>query len=404
MRIHDLIILGAGPSGIESALYASRAGLDFLVIEKQSPCTTLQRWGFINMFSPVRMNVSPLGQQVVNDLNGDDILTGREFKHRYFDRLIESEKLADRILSPMRAVSLGRQGLLKNDLVGDKKRADHPFRVMAVDSHGNEQLFFSRALIDATGVYDQPRNLGQGGMPAVGERALHDQIGYHVEDLERPFEDAKTFVVVGAGHSACTAVSLLESNLQNNSEVRLVWIAPNDKALPVQNVEQDPLPERSRIVKRANDIVAKYPDRVELKPGWWVERVANGSNGSRFELSLTDSQGDGAQVEADRIFAMVGFRPDRSLYEELQVHECYASAGPMKLSAALLSSSASTDCLAPLDSADDLYNNPEPNFFIIGAKSYGRSTNFLLQKGHDEIRTIFKQITHDPNLDLYNVD
>ncbi len=40
--------------------------------------------------------------------------------------------------------------------------------------------------------------------------------------------------------------------------------------------------------------------------------------------------------EVDRVIANVGYTPDTSLYRELQVHECYASLGPMKLAAALL--------------------------------------------------------------------
>ena len=35
-RIYDMIIIGGGPAGYTAALYASRAGLDTLVIEKLS--------------------------------------------------------------------------------------------------------------------------------------------------------------------------------------------------------------------------------------------------------------------------------------------------------------------------------------------------------------------------------
>ena len=45
--------------------------------------------------------------------------------------------------------------------------------------------------------------------------------------------------------------------------------------------------------------------------------------------------------------------------------------------------------------------NPEPNFFILGAKSYGRNSNFLLRTGFTQVREVFTLITGKPDLDLY---
>ena len=62
------------------------------------------------------------------------------------------------------------------------------------------------------------------------------------------------------------------------------------------------------------------------------------------------------------------------LYRELQVHECYASLGPMDLAAALLKH-AGGDCLSIPGQGAATLRNPEPNFYILGAKSYGRNSN-----------------------------
>ncbi len=45
--------------------------------------------------------------------------------------------------------------------------------------------------------------------------------------------------------------------------------------------------------------------------------------------------------------------------------------------------------------------NPEPGFFIIGAKSYGRDSRFLIHLGLEQVREVFTLIEGRPELDLY---
>mmetsp|Transcript_13386 Transcript_13386/g.15255 ORF Transcript_13386/g.15255 Transcript_13386/m.15255 type:complete len:224 (+) Transcript_13386:79-750(+) len=94
----------------------------------------------------------------------------------------------------------------------------------------------------------------------------------------------------------------------------------------------------------------------------------------------------------DTVIANVGYRPDTSLYQELQVHQCYATEGPMKLAAALLSSSGanSVDCLAQVVPGKETLRTSEPSFYIIGMKSYGRSSKFLLSVGHQQVQHVME--------------
>jgi len=94
----------------------------------------------------------------------------------------------------------------------------------------------------------------------------------------------------------------------------------------------------------------------------------------------------------DTVIANVGYRPDTSIYQELQVHQCYATEGPMKLAAALLSSSGanSVDCLAQVVPGKETLRTSEPSFFIIGMKSYGRSSKFLLSVGHQQVQHVME--------------
>ena len=88
----------------------------------------------------------------------------------------------------------------------------------------------------------------------------------------------------------------------------------------------------------------------------------------------------------------MGFRPDHSLSRQLQVHECYATEGPIKLAATLLGGSA--DCLDQLSQGIEILKNPEPNFFILGNKSYGTNTTFLLTHGIQQVNTVMNYLKY----------
>src|SRR5207253_288689 len=101
-----------------------------------------------------------------------------------------------------------------------------------------------------------------------------------------------------------------------------------------------------------------------------------------------------------RLVANVGYAPDTTLYRELQVHECYASQGPMALAAAL-AKQAGGDCLTIAASGPASLRTTEPNFFVLGAKSYGRNSHFLMRAGFEQVRDVFAMIAGRPDLDLY---
>lgn len=68
------------------------------------------------------------------------------------------------------------------------------------------------------------------------------------------------------------------------------------------------------------------------------------------------------------------------IYRQFQVHECWATSGPMKPSTALLASS-SVDCLAQTGQGADVLGNLDPDCFILSPKSYRRNSTFLMRVG-----------------------
>jgi hypothetical protein len=75
----------------------------------------------------------------------------------------------------------------------------------------------------------------------------------------------------------------------------------------------------------------------------------------------------------------------------------------MKLSAAILaeSSADSADCLAQTSKGADVLANPEPGFFILGSKSYGKNSNFLIRIGIQQVQEVYSLVEGRPDLNLY---
>ena len=67
----------------------------------------------------------------------------------------------------------------------------------------------------------------------------------------------------------------------------------------------------------------------------------------------------------------------------------------MMLAAALLSAS-SGDCLSETSHGIETLANPEPDFFVLGEKSYGRNTNFLMRVGWQQVDEVFALLGSAP--------
>ena len=398
-----LVVLGAGPIGVEAALHAARRGFNVQILEAESPGAHLIAWGHVRMFSPWTMNCSALGLAALEAegrwpfCDPATCPTGRELAARYVLPLTRTRLLRGRVKNGCRVIGLARDRLLKGDLVGMPERADRPFRILAKRSD-RDVVFEADVVIDATGTFGQPRRLGNGGLPAPGEIDAADRIDYRPVDLksrERAFVGRRV-LLVGDGHTAATSAVALRTLVESDPRTRVLWAVRSEKPPYFDRVSDDPLPGRRQLMDEAEALALGPAPGFELLPGAAIEAVAEAPSGASprsrpLRVTLLLAGGRRSQVIVDRILAHVGFQPDRSIYTELQVHECYASGGPMKLAAALLGA-GSADCLAQPAAAADVLSNPEPGFFILGSKSYGRNSNFLLRTGLQQIEAILEAL------------
>jgi hypothetical protein len=400
-----ILILGAGPIGIEAALYALHLGYDARVLEAGEVGRHPLAWGHVEMFSPWEMNCSLLGIRTLARrgprpfADGGARPTGREFVRGYLVPLARVPPLRGRILEKTLALAVGRHGLTKGDLIGDPARARRPFRVLATRG-GREEIHTADLVLDATGTFGQHRWLGDGGIPAPGERAALARIDYRPPDLAgaRAREYAgRRILLVGSGHSAATSAVALASLVRRDPRTRVLWAYRRNSTYPCVRIPDDPLLSRDRLSAEANALASDPAGGLRVFPG----TVVGGLSPARGGIAVTlGAGGRSRRVVVDRIIATVGYAPDRSLYAELQVHECYATGGPMKLAAALLGEGGG-DCLAQPAASAELLANPEPGFFIIGSKSYGRNPAFLIRSGLGQIRALFAALEDDPSLDLH---
>jgi hypothetical protein len=202
----------------------------------------------------------------------------------------------------------------------------------------------------------------------------------------------RTVLLAGAGHSAQTAARDLAALAARRPGTRVVW-ALREEEPSWGRVEDDPLAERARLADDAAALAAGASPAVEVRRGVVVEALEPAAGG-RLRVTLRrrgeNGAGPGATetVEVDRVLSLTGYVGDHRLYRQLQVHECYATSGPMNLSAALLGA-AGGDCLAQTSHGAAALVNPEPGFFLLGSKSYGRNTTFLMRNGWAQVDEVF---------------
>ena len=76
----QIAIIGAGPVGLETALYARYLGYEVTVYEQGEVAENVLKWGHVSMFTPCGMNRSPLGVAAIDaqwpdrDLPDDELL------------------------------------------------------------------------------------------------------------------------------------------------------------------------------------------------------------------------------------------------------------------------------------------------------------------------------------------
>jgi thioredoxin reductase len=381
--VKTVVVVGAGPIGLEAALGALERGFAVTVLEKGRVGENLRRYGAVRLFSPFAMNVSPRARTLLGSAApaAEDLLTGEEMAERVLEPLARTAALAGRIRTGHAVTAIGRARMTRRELPGHPLRAERPFRIL-VDTARGEEVMEADIVLDASGIYDRPAAVGAGGIPARGERALDGALIQRLGTLQAALSGlaGKDVLLVGHGHSAAGALAAIDA-LPHPPHVTWATRSPNRR--PCVEVAGDPLPERARVTARANDLAADPPAFLSVERRASVEAFE--PRAGRVAASLSGGRGG----VFDAILGFTGYRPDLSFLSELALDispMSEASAGVARALAGV------TDCLSvPAVRAADL-DSGEPAFHLVGAKSYGRLPTFLLRDGIDQLETILDRL------------
>lgn len=187
-HIYDIIILGGGPAGYTAALYASRAGLDTLVLEKMTA-------------------------------GGQMTLTGDIDNYPGFDEGIDGFTLGMKMKK-------GAERFGAKTLFAEVKAVDFSDKIKKVVT--NKEEIFGRAVIIATGA--NPRELGIDSEQDLIGRGIH-----YCAHCDGRFYKDRTVIVVGGGNSAA-ADALYLSRL-----VKKVYLVHRRDTLRATKIYHEPL-------------------------------------------------------------------------------------------------------------------------------------------------------------------
>ncbi len=406
-----IAVLGAGPIGLEAALYARYLGYEVALYEQRTVAQNVLNWGHVRMFTPWELNISSLGLAAILAQFGREFRppkleehpTGAEWAERYLHLLAGTDLLGDSLRERHRILAVSREHFLKHEAPGSPVRNESQFRLLMIDDKGRERVEHAEYVLDCTGVYGQPNSVGAGGIPALGESVFEDYIDYHIPDClgrDRAHFAGRHTLVVGSGYSAATVVCALAELATAEPGTRITWLTrriPEAGAGPIARIEGDRLPARSGLAERANQVAAEGK-LVEHLAGLRVHAVNRRDD--RFVLDLADDDDEHREFTCDILVAHCGFHADDSLHRQLQIHLCYATGGPMRLASSLLAQS-SVDCLDLKSSGPAALCSPEADYYILGAKSYGSNPHFLYLAGLNQIRDVFRIIAGRDTLDVY---
>ncbi|MGV9252607.1 NAD(P)-binding domain-containing protein [Streptomyces sp. NPDC003697] len=390
-----VVVIGAGPVGLAAAAHLVGRGLRPLVLEAGPAAgAAVREWSHVRLFSTWGEVTDPAAEKLLAPTgwtrpDPTAYPSGGDWADLYLQPL--AEVLGETVRTGARVTGVSRAG---RDRVVDAGREDQPFVVHVEYTDGREERLFARAVIDASGTWGTPAPAGGSGLPALGERAAAERIGYRVPDLRDPAVRARyagrRTAVIGSGASAFTALALLAdlAGAGDGTGTKAVWIVRRGlSGSTFGGGAADQLPARGALGLAAK--AAVDAGHAEPVTGFRTEAVEPDADG-RLVLVADD----GRRLDpVDEVLVLTGFRPDLSFLSEIRLGLDERLQAPVALAPLIDPNQHSCGTVPPHGHRE--LAHPERGVHLVGMKSYGRAPTFLAMTGYEQVRSVVAALAGD---------
>lgn len=384
-------IIGGGPVGLAAAAQLAIRDEPFVLFEAGAELgRNFLDYAHVQLFSTWEYNIDKAAKSLL-EKNGvklpdaERLPYGGEIVSEYLKPLGELPEIKPYTHLNSRILHVSRSGLDKMKSAG---RDSLPF-ILEVEMNGDLAEFEAKAVIDATGTWQNPNPVVSGG------RTDKDStVQYRIPDIMNKDNELfmnKNVAVVGSGHSAFNSIlDLLKLN-ESAPETRITWILRRELQQSLFGGGTiDQLEARGALGSRLKTFIEE--GRVHIETGAHIRKLNKNKQG-QFQVTIIQNNVSSELGPFDEIIANTGSRPNFDFLGEIR----YAFDPSLESVPALapLIDPNIHSCGTVRPHGEKELRQPEKDFYIVGAKSYGRAPTFLMATGYEQVRSVVAYLTGD---------
>jgi hypothetical protein len=189
-----------------------------------------------------------------------------------------------------------------------------------------------------------------------------------------------------SGHSAFGVLLDLAALRGEEPSTQITWAVRRESLHGLfGGGEADQLAERGRLGQRMQALAAE--GALEVVTGFATSRI------SQTDRGLVVAGEERELRPVDQIVAATGFRPDLSILRDVRLELDPVVESPAVLAPLIDPNLHSCGTVPPHSFAE--LRHPEPDFYVVGMKSYGRAPTFLMLTGYEQVRSVVAALTGD---------